>query len=132
MFNLPDFYLLFSHELTEAQKEEAYAKLNVRNIYYLPEDLKALWSQIPPELEKISAYIQPIKDWLEKQVKEGDYILIQGDFGATYEMIRWALAKKLKPLYATTKRVVVETREEGKVITHRLFEHVRFRFYQED
>lgn len=128
---MADFYLLFSHELTEQQKKEAHKKFNVNNIYYLPDNLKALWSQVPPESAEISDYIQPIKEWLGQRVKEGDYILIQGDFGATYEMIRWAFAKKLKPLYATTRREVVETCKEGKIIVNRVFEHVRFRFYKQ-
>jgi len=47
---LPDLYLLFSHELTDQQKKEAYEELGVSKIYSLPDNLKALWSQIPPEI----------------------------------------------------------------------------------
>lgn len=125
-----DLYLLLSHELTEQQKKEAYEDLKVKNIYYLPEDLKALWSQVPPEIAEVTGHIQPIQEWLEMRVKEGDYILIQGDFGASYEMVNWAFTKKLKPLYATTRREVIESYKNGIVITNRVFDHVRFRFYK--
>lgn len=48
MIYLPDLYLLFSHELTEQQEREAYEELGVKEIYYLPSDLKVFWSKIPP------------------------------------------------------------------------------------
>ncbi|HHV71622.1 MAG TPA: hypothetical protein GXX38_03290 [Clostridia bacterium] len=125
-------YLLFSHDLTEQQKKEAYEKLEVVKIHYLPDNLKLLWSQIPPEASVIAEYIRPIKNWLEERVKEGDYIVIQGDFGATYQMVKWAFSKGLKPIYATTKRQVVESRNKEEVIIKRVFQHVRFRLYEED
>ena len=104
--------------------------MGVNEIHYLPDDLKILWSQIPPDIADISDYIQPIKEWLNKRIKPGDYILIQGDFGATYIMVRWALAKGLKPIYATTERKVIETHDGDKVSSKKIFEHVRFRFYE--
>jgi len=128
---LPDLYLLFSHELTERQKREAYVDLGVGEICYLPRDLKELWSQIPPEIPKVAEYLQPVKEWLEERVNEGDYILIQGDFGATYQMVKWAFSKNCRPVYATTKRRAVEIRNNGEIITNRVFEHVRFRFYEQ-
>lgn len=127
---MPALYLLFSHQLTEQQKKEADEGLGVNEIHYLPDDLKILWSQIPPDIADISDYIQPIKEWLNKRINPGDYILIQGDFGATYMMVKWALAKGLKPIYATTERKVIETRDGDKVSSKKIFEHVRFRFYE--
>src|SRR5690554_1401835 len=87
---LADLYLLFSHELTEKQKRKAYEELTIREIHDLPDDLKGLWSQIPPEIPEVSGYLQPILEWLDNQVQEGDYLLIQGDFGATFWMVQWA------------------------------------------
>lgn len=129
---MPDLYLLFSHELTDQQTREAREDLGVKEIYYLPDDLKALWSQIPPEISEVAEYVQPVKEWLERRVNEGDYIIIQGDFGATYQIVKWAFSKNLRPIYATTKRKAVEIRNKEKIITNRVFEHVRFRFYEQD
>lgn len=130
MVGLPDLYLLFSHELTEQQKREAYKDFDVKVIHYLPDGLRAVWSQVPPDIPAITSYIQPVKEWLAGRVKEGDYIIIQGDFGATYQMVRWAFSKGLIPIYATTERKAVEIRDGEKVINKRVFEHVRFRFYE--
>jgi hypothetical protein len=128
---LPDLYLLFSHRLTDQQNIDAHEDLGVKEIYHLPEDLKVLWSHIHPDLAAIKDYIHPVKEWLTSRIKAGDYILIQGDFGATYQMVRWAFAKGLRPIYATTERKVVEIRNGDKVNSKKVFEHVRFRFYDQ-
>ncbi|MBO8126746.1 MAG: hypothetical protein H0Z38_05860 [Firmicutes bacterium] len=128
---MPDLYLLFSHELTDQQKRDAYEVLGVREIYYLPENLQILWSQIPPEIPEVAGHIQPIKRWLENRVKQGDYLLVQGDFGATYLMVKWAFSRNCRPIYATSQRKIIkEAYNNEEVITHRLFEHVRFRLYE--
>ncbi len=129
---MPDLYLLFSHELTAQQKRDVYQDLGVNKIFYLPDDLKALWSQVPPDIPDIKDYIQPVKKWLAERVKKGDYILIQGDFGAVYQMVRWAFSRILKPIYATTARKVLEIRDGETINTKRVFEHVRFRLYDKD
>jgi hypothetical protein len=127
---MSDLYLLFSHELLEQQKREAYEDLDVKDIYSLPPDIKEIWSQIPPGVPKLEEYLLPIKKWLEKRLNEGDYILIQGDFGATYLMVRWAFSKNCKPIYATTERKALEVYENGVVIIKKVFQHVRFRLYE--
>jgi len=66
---------------------------------------------------------------IKKPAEQPDYILIQGDFGAAYQLVRWAFAKGLRPIYATTERKVVENRDGDKVNSKKVFKHVRFRFY---
>ena len=127
---MPELFLIFSHKLTEPQVKEAVEELGVEGVHYLPDELQEIWSNIPPELTYVSEHIQPIKNWLHNKVREGDYLLIQGDYGATYQMVKWAFANKCVPIYAATDRKTVETLENGKVIISRLFEHVRFRFYE--
>lgn|SRR5690554_3649659 len=127
---LPDLFLLFSHELTNQQKREAIEELGVEAIKYLPDSLKELWSQIPPEVPEVAVHLRPIKAWLEGKVKKGDYILIQGDFGATFIMVQWSFVKNCIPIYATTKRKVIEVYNNHEVITNRVFEHIRFRPYE--
>lgn len=125
---MADLYLLFSHQITERQIKEA-REFGINEIYHLPDNIKAIWSQIPPDLPDIIAFIEPVKEWIASVAKEGDYIIIQGDFGAAYHMVGWAFSKGLIPLYATTTRKVIKTREGEKISTKRVFEHVRFRHY---
>jgi hypothetical protein len=54
----------------------------------------------------------------------------QGDFGATYLMVRFALEQGLIPIYATTRRKArEESQADGAVkLTHH-FQHQTFRKY---
>ena len=64
---MPDLFLLFSHELTNQQKREAIEELGVEAIKYLPDSLKELWSQIPPEVPEVAVHLRPIKAWLKER-----------------------------------------------------------------
>jgi hypothetical protein len=55
---------------------------------------------------------------------------VQGDFGATFAMIQFAYKLGMLPVYATTQRRAVESRDGDKIVTTRVFEHVRFRIYE--
>ncbi|WP_456372838.1 CRISPR-associated protein Csx20 [Methanocaldococcus sp.] len=123
-------FLLFSHNLTNDQIKDAKENLKVNKFIYLPKELQNIWSNIPPEVEDITDYLKPIKEFLKNNANDGDYVLIQGDFGATYNMVNYAFENNLIPIYATTKRVVKEVIEDGKVITIREFKHCRFRKYK--
>lgn len=122
-------FLLFSHTLTHAQSKDAEKNFDIHDFVVLPDRLQELWSNIPPELENIEAYLQPLKKYLLNNASKGDAILIQGDFGGGYHMVNFAKEHNFLALYATTKRDVQE-REEGNVIVKKsVFKHVRFREY---
>lgn len=130
---MTDMYLLFSHQLTVLQKQEVAAILGVKNIIYLPRDLQQLWSNVPPHLPELGPYLHPLKQWLATKVQKGDYLLVQGDFGATYIMVRWAWQYGCFPVYATTERKVIEELQtDGRVEIRKVFAHCRFRLYQDE
>ncbi len=123
-------FLIFNHQFTPAQDEDARSSLGVDRIVPLPPDMQRLWSAIPPELPQISDYLDPIRDWLLTNARPDDYVLIQGDFGACYLMALFAEEKGLVPIYSTTRREAMEEPQpDGSVrLTHR-FEHQMFRRY---
>jgi len=123
-------FLLFNHRLTPDQEKDAVTSLGIRGIVGLPSDIGELWRQIPPELSELSGYLKPIMAWLSSEAAERDYVLIQGDFGACFLMVKFAFEKGLIPVYATTKREAVEEHQpDGSVkMTHR-FQHYQFRKY---
>ncbi len=127
---MPDFYLIFNHKITRLQQEDARQSLGVSTIVDLPEELNPTWNQIPPDLEEIGPWLDPIRNWLASSTKKGDYVLIQGDFGACHLMVKFATEMGLVPIYSTTKREALEEHgDDGSVkMTHR-FEHHRFRRY---
>jgi len=123
-------FLLFSHKLTEEQERDAIEGLGVRRFIYLPEPLQKKWSNVPPDAIEISSHLKEIMEFIWTNGKRGDYVLIQGDFGAVVKMVEFSRAIGLKPIYATTRRVVEEKEENGEVIKISRFKHVRFREYE--
>jgi hypothetical protein len=121
--------LLFSHQLTDAQKQDAKTHLHVKEFLTLPNELQTVWSNIPPDIESLGTLLTPIKDFIQQNIQKGDIALIQGDFGATYIMVSFAKNLGVTPVYATTKRKVSETIESGKTVKKSIFEHRRFREY---
>ena len=120
--------LLFSHNLTEKQKEDAQ-KLGVGTFVSLPEPLQKIWSHIDPEADSIVSILDEIKSFVKIHTQKGDMVLIQGDFGATYHMVAYAKSLGLVALYATTKRNCNTYMKNDLLYKESTFEHVKFREY---
>ncbi len=122
--------LIFSHKLTDVQVKDAKFSLGVKKFIYLPDRLQSIWSNIDPYVEYIDDKLEGIIKWIDKNANKNDYVLIQGDFGATYQLVEYCKAKGLRPIYSTTEREAVETREENNslMLGHRV-SHVRYREY---
>ena len=121
-------FTLINHTLTSEQEEDARKNLNVDKFINITD---AMWSDIDPSEKSIIKFVEVYKDKLKKQAKAGDVLLVQGDFGATYNMIRFAKSMGLIVVYATTNRIVSEQVENGKAVIKREFKHARFREYEE-
>jgi len=119
-------FILMSHAITEQQCADARRTLNVNTFTVVPSNV---WSQIPADFESLEDSLVDMKNYLSIHAVKGDYLLVQGDYGATFSMVRFAQEIGLVPVYATTKRNVYEVVDEEKVKTVREFKHVRFRKY---
>ena len=125
-------FLLFNHRITPLQKTDAADTLGVSRFFSLPDDLQDLWSRIPPDLMQIDEYLAPIRAWLQENAFAGDYVLIQGDFGACFLMVNFAFERGLIPIYSTTDREAVEEYgDDGSVSLSHRFRHRVFRRYGE-
>lgn len=125
-----NLYLLFNHTLTRDQENDARQGLGVRQIIEPPTEIKNLWSNVPPELEGIHPVLEPVRKWLAASAQPGDYVLIQGDFGACWLMVLHARDQGLLPIYATTRREAHEEHQaDGGVRLVHHFRHVRYRAY---
>jgi hypothetical protein len=121
---------IFNHTLTDAQVDDAREHLGVECIVSPPERLQNLWRQVPADLEGIDGYLAPVKDWLAAEGRPGDFVLVQGDFGATWIMVNHAFKLGLVPVYSTTERQAEETiTGDGAVRLVHHFQHRRFRRY---
>ena len=117
-----------NHQILADQVEDAKRVLAVAQFITLSDDA---WSNVDPYSPTIADDLLHYKKILHEEAKEDDYLLVQGDFGATYHMIRYAQMHKLIPIYATTKRSTKEEIINGKVMITREFQHIRFRKYEE-
>lgn len=126
----PNLFLLFSHRLTAQQEADAHASLGVARIVSPPSAIQSLWSAVPPEADNLTGYLAPVCAWLAEAARPDDFVLIQGEFGATWQMVNQALNLKLVPIYSTTRREAAEEHDEdGRVHLRHTFAHVRFRLY---
>ncbi len=122
--------LIFSHTLTEKQIIDARKNLNIEDFVYLPLDLQKLWGSIPPDIDDISDITDKIKEWINNTADRNDYVLVQGDFGATYDVVNFCKSVGLKTVYSTTQRRAKEVLNKNGIIEiTRAFEHVMFRKY---
>lgn len=129
---MPKLFLVFNHTFTLSQQESAHRELGVECIIELPLELRHRWANILPEAPNLRPWLQPLSDWLSEHAQSGDFVLIQGDFGACYLLVRFALEHDLVPVYATTERHAREERlDDGRVKLEHTFDHVRFRRYGE-
>lgn len=126
---MKQLFLYFSHKLTQEQIDDAKKSLGVVEFIYLPENLQKLWSNVPPELKDLNSYLAPLKDFLKQHANSGDFVLIQGDFGASYQIINFAKSLELVPIYSTTKRDAIEKLIDGKVVKVSQYKHIIFRKY---
>ena len=122
--------LLFSHHLTSDQERDIENNLHIDTVYGLPDNLQKLWSQVPTHQElDFNRYLAEVKTFLTKKLEEGDYVLIQGDFGATYHMVNFAKEQGFVPISSVNKRISKESIEDGIVKKYSEFKHECFREY---
>ena len=129
---MPTLFLLFNHQLTMEQEASARQCLGVDRILPPSPEVLAIWSQLPADASGLAPILEPVRNWLTANTSTGDFVLIQGDFGATFLMVIFARKLGLIPIYSTTERQAIEEhKEDGSVhLTHR-FLHILFRRYGE-
>ncbi|HPG36701.1 MAG TPA: CRISPR-associated protein Csx20 [bacterium] len=127
---MSNLFLLFSHTLTPEQVKDANEVLGVEKIVSLPLSLQQMWSDINPVGELNTKPLEEILLWLKEHASKGDFVLIQGEFGATHYLIEHCFNVGIIPIYATSKRIYEEIRNgDGTVERKHIFKHVNFRRY---
>jgi len=122
--------LLFSHKLSEEQAEVAGKSYGVSEFISLPSELQKVWSNVSPDIESISSHLDSIKKFVLENSSNGDTVLIQGDYGFTYNMVNFCKKNNLIPVYATTERLAKEYVKNGESIKKSVFKFRRFREYE--
>jgi len=123
-------FLVFSHDHTDVQEQEARNTLNCEELISMPDDLQNLWSNVDPSIDDISLIAGQIVSWLESNSSAEDYVLVEGDFGMTFTVADWALSNGRVPVYSTTERCYSSNEGiDGARTNVHVFRHVQFRKY---
>ena len=122
--------LVFSHEMTENQEKELNEVYNVEKIEKLPKDLQEIWSNVSIE-KNYKENFEKIKKYVEENFNKNDVILIQGNWGYTYGLVKWSIEKGLIPVYSYTERNVEVIKDGENVKKISYFKHVKFVKYEE-
>jgi hypothetical protein len=126
---MPRTFCLLNHELTSKQTAELLSVFGSERVIYPPAWVSALWGEIPPGGELTKAQLEPFADWL-RDAGAGDIAVLQGEAGASFALVDFALQKGLIPVHAVTKRIAQEARDGEKVRRTYIFEHICFRQYR--
>ncbi|ACV38989.1 CRISPR-associated protein Csx20 [Leptotrichia buccalis] len=121
--------LVFSHQLTENQKKELVEEYKVKEIKNLPEELQNMWSNVSIK-KNYKENLEKIKKFIKENFNKDDIILIQGNWGYTYNLVKWSIENELIPVYSYTERNVEEIKEGEIVKKISYFEHVKFVKYE--
>lgn len=121
--------LLFSHQLTENQEKELVENFKVKKIVSLSSELQEMWSNVSIK-ENYKENLEKIKKYIEENFNENDVMLVQGNWGYTYNIVKWSIEKKLLPVYSYTERNVEEIKDGENVKKISYFKHVKFIEYE--
>jgi len=129
------FFLVFNHILAPEQEKDARETLGVEEFVFLPENLKAIWSQIPADLVDLREILGPISEFVREKLAPGDFALVQGDYGASFYLVNLVRELGGIPVYATSRREVenevVGIDPNGETVVKKVhrFRHQIFRPY---
>jgi len=121
--------LLFSHQLTENQEKELVENFKIKKIVSLSSELQEMWSNVSIK-ENYKENLEKIKKYIEENFNENDVMLVQGNWGYTYNIVKWSIEKKLVPVYSYTERNVEEIKDGENVKKISYFKHVKFIEYE--
>jgi len=124
-------FTVFSHRLTESQVRDAREELACDEVVPMPADLAKRWASVPPGNGSVRSMAGEFIAWLTSASREGDVILVEGDYGMTFTVASWALDHGRVAVYSATERDCrEETGPDGAVVSTRRFEHRGYRKYE--
>jgi len=128
---MPDMILLLNHELSENQIKDAVNTFGIKNFIYPPDAIRKIWMGVNPKGDDVTYQLDSVMSWLEYTTKNGDFILVQGEYGAAFFIVDYCFKTGLIPVYATSERQYAERKLiDGSVERKHVFKHIQFRRYK--
>ena len=121
--------LLFSHQLTDNQEKELIKDFEVKKIVSLTSELQEMWSNVSIK-KNYMENLKKIKEYIKNNFNKNDVMLIQGNWGYTYNLVKWSIDNELIPVYSYTERNVEEIKDGENVKKKSYFKHIKFIEYE--
>lgn len=121
--------LLFSHQLTDNQEKELIKDFEVKKIVSLTSELQEMWSNVSIK-KNYMENLKKIKEYIKSNFNKNDVMLIQGNWGYTYNLVKWSIDNGLIPVYSYTERNVEEIKDGENVKKISYFKHIKFIEYE--
>ena len=97
----------------------------VKKIVSLASELQEMWSNVSIK-ENYMENLEKIKKYIENNFNKDDVMLIQGNWGYTYNLVKWSIENDLIPVYSYTERNVEEIKYGENVKKISYFKHIKF------
>ena len=121
--------LLFSHQLTDNEEKELIKDFEVKKIVSLTSELQEMWSNVSIK-KNYMENLKKIKEYIKNNFNKNDVMLIQGNWGYTYNLVKWSIDNELILVYSYTERNVEEIKDEENVKKISYFKHIKFIEYE--
>ena len=121
--------LVFSHQLTDNQERELLEDYEVEKIEKLPEKLQDMWSNVSIKKD-YKENLEKIKKYIVNNFNSKDIMVIQGNWGYTYNLVKWSINNGFLALYSYTERNVEEIKDGENVKKISYFKHIKFIEYK--
>ena len=121
--------LLFSHQLTDNQEKELIKDFEVKKIVSLTSELQEMWSNVSIK-KNYMENLKKIKEYIKNNFNKNDVMLIQGNWGYNYNLVKWSIDNELIPVYSYTERNVEEIKDGENVKKISYFKHIKFIEYE--
>lgn len=116
--------LLLSHKLTNDQVDGLWNALKCEKTIKMTENLHKQFGMV--EIGTREQIEKELKSFLKNNLNAKDYVLIQGEYGVTYSIVKFCKEHDFVPVYAVTKRVSSEVEKDGVIEKVSYFKHEGF------
>lgn len=117
--------IVMSHDINEKQKEELINSLGVTEIETLSLDLKQKFSNV--QIETYTRNLNEILEYLKNNTQPEDILVVQGQAGYQYQIVKQLQQLERICVFAFTERVSKEVvNEDGTTTKTSVFEHKQF------
>ena len=109
---IPIIIIITNENLQDEEKNMIIDKYKIRKIKMLSDVIQKKWEEIGINNDISQKKLDEMKVMIKRNIEKGDYILIQGDLGATFDIVSWAKEEGFIPIYSfINKEKNVEYRE---------------------